>query len=274
MKLICFTSHLLSIGISLVLSGCFCSDIVEINDPSQPLQLASGSLPQAQEDPDSENEIVEPEKKDTATGKQSPQTVIDAKNAPVNQPVSITVPQDRKNEAENKTTAETISSPRPAPVPPQTERRSPPRSPENFRRGPGVWRAFSRLSQEEQVELLQLQRTDPERYRAIMQEKADQVYAQERARRQELDDLAYRYRQNGDPAQKEQIKNELREKLKEDFQQRLQDTRRDIEYTKRRTASLEAELRRRENNCEAIVDALLKNKLSGTSAAPVSPGDQ
>ena len=144
-----------------------------------------------------------------------------------------------------------------------------PRSPENYRRGPGLWRAFTRLPREEQQKLLQLQRSDPERYRKIMHEKADQLYSREAARRQELEKLAEKIRNSDKAAEKEALKTLLREKVKEDFRQRLQDTRRDIEAYKRRTARLEMELSKREKNCDAIVEVILNRHLEGKP--PVSP---
>ena len=137
------------------------------------------------------------------------------------------------------------------------------RSPENFRRGPGMWRVFSRLSPSEQQELLKLQRTEPERFRAIMSTKADELYKNEELRRQELDKLTAEFQKSGNAAAKEELRLKIRSKLKEDFLQRLQDTRRDIESYKKRTAQLEAELQKREKNCEAIVDAILQDKLTG-----------
>ena len=62
--------------------------------------------------------------------------------------------------------------------------------------------------------------------------------------------------------EKESLKTIMRNKLKEDFQQRLQDTRRDIEAYKRRTAKLEAELQKREKNCDAIIEAIMDKRLS------------
>ena len=140
-----------------------------------------------------------------------------------------------------------------------------PRSPENYRRGPGTWRAFSRLSRHEQEELLKLQRSDPEKFRSVMQEKADQLYAAEKKRQQELDELAIQCNKESDPAKKAELKKQLRLKIHEDFLQRLQDTRRDIESNKRRTEMMEKELQKREKNCEAIVDALLEHRLQNKS---------
>ena len=136
------------------------------------------------------------------------------------------------------------------------------RNHENYRRGPGMWRAFTRLSADEQKELLQIQRTDPEMYRKILQEKADKFYEAEKIRRQEIDDLTAEIKQTESITEKERLKAKLRSKLKEDFQQRLQDTRRDIEAYKRRTAKLESELQKREKNCDAIIDAILNNRLN------------
>ena len=142
-----------------------------------------------------------------------------------------------------------------------------PSSPEKFRRGPGMWRVFTRLPLEEQQKLLKLQRTAPERYREIMQKKVDELYQQEKARRKALDELAVRYDQCADPAEKNKIKALLREKILEDFKQRLQDTRRDIESYKRRTAHLEAELQKREKNCDAIVNLMLDKQLTSKSGS-------
>lgn len=145
----------------------------------------------------------------------------------------------------------------PSPQPPERSRNH-----ENYRRGPGMWRAFNRLSAEEQKELLQIQRTDPEKYRKILHEKADKLYEAEKIRRQELDELTAEIRSTENVVKKEQLKAKLHSKLKEDFQQRLQDTRRDIEAYKRRTARLEQELQKREKNCDAIINAILNNLLS------------
>ena len=146
------------------------------------------------------------------------------------------------------------------PVPPKAA--APARPPERFRHGPGIWRAFTRLSPDEQQKMLELQRKNPELYRTLMQEKVDQLHAQEKAYHQEIDDLTQKIRQTTDAAEKEKLTAQLRNKLKENFMHRLQDTRQDIEAYKRRTAQLEIELQKREKNCEAIIDAILSRQLS------------
>ncbi len=132
---------------------------------------------------------------------------------------------------------------------------------ENYRRGPGMWRAFNRLSTEEKKQLLSIQRSDPEKYRKILHEKADKLFEAEKIRQQELDNLVTQIKKSESEKEKENLKAVLRKKLKEDFQQRLQDTRKDIEAYKHRTARLESELQKREKNCDAIVEAILNKRL-------------
>jgi O6-methylguanine-DNA--protein-cysteine methyltransferase len=281
MKLFAFLFGL----IAVLCGGCVYTDIVEIGDPTQPLNLPTGTLPQAMDDPTS---TVTPPSPAVTTEKNTP--VNPPADEPDETPSADTPPAPVENPSAPAETPEVPAeppapSPAVAPVPPEPAEAAPatpavapapvapnpaprPASPESYRRGPGIWRAFSRLSQEEQAQLLRLQRNDPERFRSIMLEKADQLYAAEIAKLQALDELATRCRQCTDPEEKARLTAELREKLREDFQQRLQDTRRDIEYTKRKAAALEAELSRRESNCDAIVEALLQNKLSGNPPPP------
>lgn len=136
-----------------------------------------------------------------------------------------------------------------------------------FRRGPLMWRAFTRLPADEQQELLKLQRSDPERYREIMQQKTEELYTKENARKEELNKLTIQFHQTTDITKKNAIKAQLRQKLQEEFKQRLQDTRSDIESYKRRTAHLEKELQKREKNCDAIVNLLLTKHLENASTA-------
>lgn len=156
-------------------------------------------------------------------------------------------------------------APQPKPLPPKRPR---PSTPEKFRRGPGMWHEFSRLSPNDQQELMRLQRKDPEKFRTIMQEKADQLYARERARRQELADLAKKCRESSDNVQKNKLKNELREKLRLDFQQRLQDNRRNLESNRKRLNRMEAELKKREKNSDAIIEAILIKYLTDPADLP------
>ena len=156
------------------------------------------------------------------------------------------------------------TEPKPAMRPPM-----PPPPPGRVPGAPGrsssrwIWRAFSQLPPEEQQKLMQLQRQDPAKFQAIMQEKAEKLYAQRQARRKELDAMGAQDRASNDPAEKERLKAELRDKLRDDFNRRLQDGRRDLDANRKRLERMEAELKRREENRYAIVDAILENILSG-----------
>ena len=229
--------------IFLLLSAVFTTGCIAlVNDPVTPEKSGNmaeaSAIPAAAEDP-----VALPEKK----------AVV---QPPAAENVKKEVKQELPPPPEKK-----IVPPAPRHEKPVKKSGDSPRSPENYRRGPGVWRAFSRLSRQEQEELLKLQRNDPKKFEAVMREKADQLYEAEKQRRKEQHDLAMQYQQESDPAKKEAIKADLRKKIHEDFLQRLQDSRRDIESHKRRTAQLEEELLKREKNCEAIVDALLQHHL-------------
>lgn len=141
--------------------------------------------------------------------------------------------------------------------------RRPPRSPENFRRGPGIWRAFAELSETEKKELMQLQRTNPEKFRTIMQEKADKIYQKNQQRHQQLRQLAQQYR----TAEDEKVKAELREKLKseirKDFDKRIANAQHNIDTGKKQIAKMEAELAKRRADADKIVEKITSNILSG-----------
>ena len=158
--------------------------------------------------------------------------------------------------------------PQAAPRKPVPEKKLPPTAhvPNQHRRRPPTWRAFTRLSREEQLKLLELQRSDPDQFKKILQSKADEIYKQEATRKKELDQLTEKIKSSKDPVEKERLKKVLRTKLKEDFQLRLNDTRKDIDAYKRHTARLEAELQKREKNCDAIVDAILNRRLTEKNA--------
>ena len=164
--------------------------------------------------------------------------------------------------------------PQAAPRKPVPEKKLPPTAhvPNQHRRRPPTWRAFTRLSREEQLKLLELQRSDPDQFKKILQSKADEIYKQEATRKKELDQLTEKIKSSKDPVEKERLKKVLRTKLKEDFQLRLNDTRKDIDAYKRHTARLEAELQKREKNCDAIVDAILNRRLTEKNAT--RPGNK
>ena len=146
------------------------------------------------------------------------------------------------------------------PLRPRPPRR-PPLSREEFLRGPGIWRAFAMMSAEEQKEMRKLQRTEPEKYQALMRKKAEELFNAEQLRRKQIAEIVEKYHASTDNAEKENLKNELRNIVKERFDNQLRAMRGDLERTRARVTRLEKELKKRETNSDAIIDAMLKRHL-------------
>ncbi len=203
---------------------------------------------------------------------QTTESVQTEKNKSVPTPVvqkqsvtSNTVPVSPEKELK-KPLETAVKTPAEPPRQIQEKKLSPPphnsRSPEKFRRGPGLWKAFSTLSPEEQRELMKIQRQDPEKFKQLMQAKIEVIYQQEQIRRQKQNELVQKYHAEKDPAVREKIKAELRKKINDDFQKRLAANRRDLENNKKRIARMEVELQKREKKRDKIVEAILLNRLS------------
>lgn len=133
----------------------------------------------------------------------------------------------------------------------------------NFQRNSAVWRVFTMLPPNEQKELMKLQQSDPDKFRAVMQEKAEKMHAEMQARRQKFADIAARIRSSKDEKEKAALRAELRAMLKNGFESRIAHLKRNIENNKKRIADMEAELKKRESNADAIVDAMLEAVISG-----------
>lgn len=128
--------------------------------------------------------------------------------------------------------------------------------------GPRMWRVFANLSEKERQELLRLQSSDPEKFRSVLKEKAEAMRQVELARRQELRRLVAAYHAASDSAEKENIRTKLTAHIRTDFEQRLNENRRQLEEMKRRAARLEAELNKRAENTEKIVAAMVEHALA------------
>ena len=147
----------------------------------------------------------------------------------------------------------------------------PPRRPRHFQfpqgqrqnNTPNLWRVFSQLSPAEQKEMMELQRTEPEKFRSAMQEKVEKLKAEMQAKRQKTNELAEKIRNSKDEKEKTELRKELRSILKNGFDARLAQMRRNIEANKKRLARMEADLKKREENSEAIVDAITDSIISG-----------
>ena len=125
------------------------------------------------------------------------------------------------------------------------------------------WRMFSRLDPAEQKEMMTLQRTDPEKFRSVMQEKAEKFHREQQARYQKIDELVSKIRNCKDEKVKAELRNELRSMLKRSFDARLAQMRRNLEDNKKRLERMEADLKKREENAGAIVDAITDSIISG-----------
>ena len=154
--------------------------------------------------------------------------------------------------------------------PPRPEHRRPPMMQNGPRgqRNPGMWRAFSQLSQKEQQELMKLQRTDPEKFRAVMQEKVAEFHAELQARQQKISDLVAKINASKDEKEKSALRSELRSIFKTSFESRISHLRRNIESNKKRIEMMEKELKKREANADAIIDTLTDSAISGKMPVP------
>ena len=161
-------------------------------------------------------------------------------------------------------------------IPPQQRPPRPPHPPRHiqFAKGqkPGhqqnFWRVFSRLSPAEQKEMMLLQRNDPEKFRAAMQEKAEKIQTEMQAKRQKVNAIAEKIRNSKDESEKAGLRKELHAILEADFDARLAQMRRNIESNKKRIARMEADLKKREENAEAIVNAITDSIISGKKRPP------
>ena len=125
------------------------------------------------------------------------------------------------------------------------------------------WRIYSRLSPAEQKEMMHLQRTDQEKFRIAIQEKGKKIQEELQAKRQKVNAIAQKIRNSKDESEKAGLRKELHAMLKADFDARLAQMRRNIESNKKRIARMEADLKKREENAEAIVDAITDSVISG-----------
>ena len=130
------------------------------------------------------------------------------------------------------------------------------------------WRVFSRLAPAEQKEMINLQRTDPEKFRSVMQEKVEKFHREQQAGRQKIDELVSKIRDSKDEKVKAELRKELRARFKRSFDARLVQMRHNLEANKKRLEQMEADLKKREENADAIVDAITDSVISGKKRPP------
>ncbi len=128
------------------------------------------------------------------------------------------------------------------------------------RSGRMFWRAFSQLDEAERKELTELQSRDQEAFRKKMQQKAEEFRKKEEARELQLRKLIESYRKASDK-EKEALKVQLAAFVREDFNRRLEESRRHLESMKQGVKTIEAELVKREKNADAAVNAAVEQML-------------
>ena len=165
--------------------------------------------------------------------------------------------------------AEAVPPPAPqtdelAPPPP------PPGKPDRKERGfgPFVWRAFSRLTEQQRLEMLNLQSSDPEQFRLKMRELGEALRKEDMARFAELRKAVESYRASKDEAERAVLKKTITEHVREDYMERLEDNKRQLEEMKRRTKFLEGELAKREANADQIIKVRVESILKGELPEP------
>ena len=160
------------------------------------------------------------------------------------------------------------------PPPPQDELVPPPPPPPDKQGrkergfGPFVWRAFSRLTEQQRLEMLKLQSSDPEQFRQKMRELGEALRNEERARFAELRKAVESYRASKDEAERAELRKKITEHVREHYMERLEDNKRQLEEMKRRAKFLEGELAKREANADRVVEARVESILKGELPEP------
>ena len=154
-------------------------------------------------------------------------------------------------------------APPPRDVPPPPPPRENPDRGKMFRYGPGMWQAFSRLSDEERAALQKLQREDPVKFREVLAAKAEELYKKHQARLAELEALAAKCRETKDANEAKRLRAQLAAEVEKDFREHLAANRRHLEEMKRRAKWMEKELDRREKNCTEAVRVRVEAMIRG-----------
>ncbi|MDR0932188.1 MAG: ribosome-recycling factor [Victivallales bacterium] len=128
---------------------------------------------------------------------------------------------------------------------------------------PFVWRAFSRLTEEQRQELLKLQNSDSEQFRQKMRSLGETLRREEEANFAELRKSVAAYRSSTDDQERAKLKQKITMAVKERYMQRLKDNKRQLDAMKRRAEFLEKELAKREKNADQIIDMRVQSLLSG-----------
>jgi len=126
-----------------------------------------------------------------------------------------------------------------------------------------IWSAFARLSDAERKEMLELQCSDSEKFRAAMLAKAKEYRAARAKRHAELRALAEKIRQTTDAGERETLRRRLVAEVKTDFLNRLAEHRRRIEGMKAHAAKLEKALDQRTAEVDKVVEKAVQAMIEG-----------
>ncbi len=125
-----------------------------------------------------------------------------------------------------------------------------------------TWRVFSKLSLKEREEMQELQRSDPEKYKKIFQQKVDELRQAEQTKRDEMRGIFEEWK-NASPEQKAEIRKNLEQRVRGEYEARLTDNRKRLEEMQKRAADLEKELNKLEADTDNQVKMRVENILKG-----------
>jgi hypothetical protein len=133
-----------------------------------------------------------------------------------------------------------------------------------------VWAVFSRLDQDEQRKMLELQKNDPAKFEEAMAQKI-KSYNDSRAKRTvELRAMAQQVNEAKSEEERMMLRNKLVDEIKKDFNNRIAEHRRSVENMKARALKLEAELDRRAAGVEAAAQKAATMMIDGKKPAAAS----
>lgn len=130
-----------------------------------------------------------------------------------------------------------------------------------------IWRIMGRLPAEERQKMGELQKTNPEEFRKVMQAKLDALQKQEQEFNAKLKALVEKFKK-AEEKEKEEIKVEVSRMISEDYQRKLDYTRRSLEDAKKQVERLSTGLAQREANAAKAVEARVNSLLKTGAEKP------
>ena len=117
---------------------------------------------------------------------------------------------------------------------------------------------MDKLSEDERKQLMELQKTDPEKFKQVIKEKI-QAYKQAREKEEAaLNELVKKYKEASTPEQKAELETQIKKILKADLDKRIASGEREIEAAQKRIDELRKKIEERKKNADKIVDDKFK----------------